>query len=368
MKVVMLSTDSKVFEGGTTAERIASYGTIVDELLFVVFTTGKRVDVMLAPNVRAVSTGGSNKALALCAGFLFLLGETGKKKYGVLSSQDPFALGVVGLLISKLRGNAFQVQLHTDCFSPHYASESFRRRVESFVAQFVIGFASCVRAVSERTASAARRLTGKPIGVLPLPLSAISPSTFNCPKEIMEDVFTVLSVARFTKEKQLHLLIDAMSLLPDMHLVLVGDGPEKENLEMRIAEKGLTPRVRIASWQDPAPFYACADAFALVSRYEGYGLAVMEAALRGLPIVVTDVGVSGYELKNNMDILTVSPTVNAVATALSRLKEDGALRESLGLSARKKAEGLLVSTEEYLARYKQTLMACITEQTYTGRT
>jgi glycosyltransferase involved in cell wall biosynthesis len=85
-------------------------------------------------------------------------------------------------------------------------------------------------------------------------------------------------------------------------------------------------------------------------------------------LVAVKVGVAGYELKNDMDILTVAPTVNAIANALSRLKEDGALRETLGLSARKKAEGLLVSTEAYLARYRQTLMACITEQTYTGRT
>lgn len=368
MNVVMLSTDNKVFENGLTAKRIASYGNITEELLFVVFATGKRVDTMLAPNVRAVRTGGAHKILALCAGFLFLLAETGKKKYDIISSQDPFALGLVGLVLSKIRNVVFQVQLHTDCFSPHYASESLRRSIEALIARFVIMSASCVRAVSERTAAAARRVTSKPIGVLPLPLSPAVSETPHCPKEIMEDVFTVLSVARFTKEKQLSLLVDAMILVPDMHLVLVGDGPEKEALQRRIAEKGLSARVRIAPWQDPAPYYAYADAFALVSRYEGYGLAVMEAALRGLPIVVTDVGVSGYELKNDMDVLTVPPTVNAIARALARLKEDGALRDTLGLSARKKAEGLLVSTEEYLARYRQTLMACITEQTYTGRT
>ena len=364
----MLSTDGKVFENGATARRIASYGGITQELLFVVFASGERTDVMLAPNVRAVRTGGANKVAALFSGFLFLVGETGKKKYDILSSQDPFALGVVGLLISRVRGLVFQVQLHTDCFSPRYSSESIRRSVESFIARFVLMSASCVRAVSGRTAAAARRLTSRPIGVLPLPLSAVPETQFNCPKEIMEDVFTVLSVARFTKEKQLHLLIEAMSFLLDTHLVLVGDGPEKEHLERLIREKGLTARVRIAPWQDPAPFYAYADAFALVSRYEGYGLAVMEAALRGLPIVVTDVGVAGYELKNDMDILTISPTVNAIASALARLKEDGALRETLGLSARKKAEGILVSEEAYLAHYRQTLMACITEQTYTGRT
>jgi glycosyltransferase involved in cell wall biosynthesis len=368
MNVVMLSTDGRVFENGATAHRITSYGSIAKELLFVVFASGKRIDILLAPNVRAVSVGGANKVLALFSGIFFLLRETAKKKYDIVSSQDPFALGLVGLLISKMRGLAFQVQLHTDCFSPNYASESMRRLIESFVARFVIMSASCVRAVSERTATAARRLTGKPIGVLPLPLFAPTLGAFNCPTEIMEDVFTVLSVARFTKEKQLSFLVEAMVLVPDLHLVLVGDGPEKESLQKLIAEKGLSARVRIAPWQDPAPFYAYADAFALVSRYEGYGLAVMEAALRALPIVVTDVGVSGYELKNDMDILTVAPTVNAIANALSRLKEDGALRETLGLSARKKAEGLLVSTEAYLARYRQTLMACITEQTYTGRT
>ncbi|MBY0539727.1 glycosyltransferase family 4 protein [Patescibacteria group bacterium] len=368
MNIIMLSTDSKVFENGAVSKRIASYGSIAEELLFVVFASGTQKEVMLAPNVRAVSTGGVNKPLALFAGTIFLLRETAKKKYNLISSQDPFALGVVGLFISKVRRLAFQVQLHTDCFSPLYISESLRRRVESFVAGFVIRSASCVRAVSERTASAGRRLTGRSVGILPLPLSTIPQEALACPKEIMEDVFTVVSVARFTKEKQLHLLVDAMSFLPNMHLVLVGDGPEKDNLQVRIAEKGLTARVRIAPWQDPAPYYAYADAFALVSRYEGYGLAIMEAALRGLPIVVTDVGVSGYELKNDMDILATSPTAEAIASALSRLKEDSALRETIASSARKKAEDLLVSEKEYLSKYRQTLVACTTEQPYTGKT
>lgn len=368
MNVVMLSTDKKIFENGATAKRIASYGTITKEILFVVFADGARVEVQLASNVRAISTGGANKALAFVNGFFLLLSETGKRKYDLISSQDPFALGVAGLLVSKLRGVAFQVQIHTDCFSPLYESESLRRRIESFVARVTIALASCVRAVSERTASSIRRVTGKNAAVLPLPLARVPSGPLTCPKEIMEDVFTVLSVARFTKEKQLNLVIDAIALLPDVHLVLVGDGPERESLVERIADKRLSARVRIAPWQDPAAFYAYADAFVLTSRYEGYGLAVMEAALRGLPIVVTHVGVAGYELKNDMDILTVPATVHAVRDGLLRLKEDDALRRTLGDSARKKAEGLLVSEAEYLARYRQTLMACTTEQTYTGRT
>ncbi len=363
----MLSTDGKVFEGGAVAGRIASYGTIAEELLFVVFATGERRDEMLAPNVRAVSPGGANKLGAFFSGLLFLINETGKKRYDLVSSQDPLALGIAGLITAAVRGMAFQVQLHTDCFSPAYASESLRRRFESLVARFVLANASGVRAVSVRTAEAARRFTKNPVAILPLPLSPVSGQPFTRPAEFSEGVFTVLSVARFTKEKQLHLLIEAIGLIPGAHLILVGDGPEKARLSRMIAEKNLTKRVHIAPWQNPAPYYAHADAFALVSRYEGYGLAVMEAALRGLPVVVTDVGVAGYELQNDMDVLVVSQNARSIADALSRLKDDSALRERLGSSARKKAEVALVSTEEYLSRYREALVACKTEQTYTGR-
>jgi glycosyltransferase involved in cell wall biosynthesis len=239
---------------------------------------------------------------------------------------------------------------------------------EAFVARFVIASASGVRAVSERTAFAARRVTQKPVAVLPLPLFPKAEDSYTRPQELSEGVFTVLSVARFTKEKQLHLLVEAAALVPGIEVVLVGDGPEKEPLKRLIGEKGLAARVRIASWQDPAPYYAYANAFALVSRYEGYGLAIMEAALWGLPSVVTDVGVAGYELKDDMDILVAAQSSHAIAGALSRLMDDSALRETLGGSARKKAEGVLVSQDEYLSRYRAALMACITEQKYTGRT
>lgn len=364
----MLSTDRKVFEQSSVSARIASYGSITDELLFVVFAAGMRKEVLLAPNVRVVQVGGVNKVFALFNGLLFLLSETAEKRYDVLSSQDPFALGLVGLIVAKLRNSAFQVQLHTDCFSSLYTSESARRMLESLIARFIIPLASSVRAVSQRTEIAARRLTNKTVAVLPLPLTPVSPKTYNRPQEFTEGVFTVLAVSRLTQEKQLQVLIEAIALVRNVELVLVGDGPEKGALMRLIGERGLTRRVRIAGWQDPAPYYAYADVFALVSRYEGYGLAIMEAALRGVPILVTDVGVAGYELKNDMDILMVEGSVNAVAAGLSRLKEDSALRQTLGSAARKKAEAALVSEGDYLARYRQVLMACMQEQTYTGRT
>ncbi|MBX9765357.1 glycosyltransferase [Patescibacteria group bacterium] len=364
----MLSTDAKVFDDGATANRIALYGRITEELLFVVFAPGKHREEKLAPNVRVVSTGGSTKIVALLSGFLFLVNETGKRHYDVLSSQDPFALGVVGLLVSKMRKIAFQIQIHTDCFSPPFASESFRRGVESVVARIVIPFASGIRAVSERTAVGARRLTQKPVFILPLPLAPLQNGAHKRPPEYTEGVFTVLSVGRFTQEKQMHLLVEAAELTPDVRVVLLGDGPEKETLSRVIQEKGLSERVALAPWQDPASYYAYADAFALLSRYEGYGLAIMEAALHRLPIIATDVGVLGYELKDDMDALVVPPSARAIAGALIRLKDDSALRETLSASAGKKAEAVLVSDDEYLLRYQKALMACIKEQPYTAKT
>lgn len=358
MRVVMLSQDKNVLKPSAVQARMASYGTIFDEVSLVVFGAGKREEAVIAQNVRAVFPGGSNKISAFLNGAKETLRSAQKIRADVISAQDPFFIGLAGLWVARRLNIPLQVQLHTDCFSSGFRNASLRRMLETIIARFVLKRASSVRVVSERAARTLDGITRAPVAVLPIALKEPKPISNLVPKEFRGN-FTVLAVARLAPEKQLHLLIDAMKLLPSADLVIVGDGPLRESLERRAKSLELQARVRFAGWQSNlAPYYEHASALASVSRYEGYGMALAEAALYALPIVATDAGLAGDLLENEKECLIVHPRTRDIADALNRLKENPDFARELGRRAKLKMGEHVLDEKTYLARYKEAMHTC----------
>ena len=107
----------------------------------------------------------------------------------------------------------------------------------------------------------------------------------------------VLAVARLVPIKNLGLLIDAVAVLrrtnANVHLVVVGDGPEAPALKARAARLGLDSAVTFAGavpFENTPSFYRSADVFALSSSFDNSPNAVLEAMASGLPVVATDAG------------------------------------------------------------------------------
>lgn len=352
MNILMLSTDMKIFEEGSDVSmRLSKYGVLGDSITFLVFGAGKRRERILAPNVRAVSAGGAGRISAYIGGAFTLLSLS--RAASIISSQDPFFVGALGLKVSWLRRIPFQAQLHTDCFSEAYAGESLRRRIESVIAAFVVKNAACVRAVSERVAKSARRITRKPVSVLPIFVSPPADTPHAAPA-----VFSMLTVSRLTPEKRVDLIIRAAAEIKEARLVIVGDGPVRAELEALANSLGVSDRVEFAGWQKPAEYYARASVYVQASRYEGYGMALVEAALSGVPIVATDAGIVGELFRNGEDILVAAGTGKGIAEEVLRMKLEPQLAERLSVSARKKAAGSLVPEDAYLRGYAAALKTC----------
>jgi glycosyltransferase involved in cell wall biosynthesis len=113
----------------------------------------------------------------------------------------------------------------------------------------------------------------------------------------LQTLRVVLAVARLVPLKNLTLLLEAVALVrgrvPDVHLILVGDGPESAALRARAATLGIADRVTFAGYvpqHDTAALYRSADVFALSSDFDNSPNAVLEAMASGLPVVATDVG------------------------------------------------------------------------------
>jgi glycosyltransferase involved in cell wall biosynthesis len=152
----------------------------------------------------------------------------------------------------------------------------------------------------------------------------------------------VLCVGRLVPEKGQRVLLEAVAMLArrgrPVRLCYVGDGPDRAALEARVAELGLSDRVRFAGGvnQDAIlAHYEAADAFALASFAEGIPVVLMEAMAMGLPCVTTYTAGIPELVRDGVDGVLVSPSdAEGLAAALERLLDDPALRARLGAAAR----------------------------------
>jgi len=103
------------------------------------------------------------------------------------------------------------------------------------------------------------------------------------------------TAGRFFAVKDYGLLVRAGALLvpshPDLHLVMIGDGPERAALEGLAGELGVEGHVHFLGWRsDASDLLPLLDVFALSSLSEGLPLVVLEAMACGVPVVTTPVG------------------------------------------------------------------------------
>ena len=113
----------------------------------------------------------------------------------------------------------------------------------------------------------------------------------------LQDKRVIVTVARLVPIKNLRLLIDAVAIVrarvANVHLLIVGEGPEANALKQHAATLDLADAVTYAGYvahADTPAFYRAADVFALSSDFDNSPNVVLEAMACGLPVVTTDVG------------------------------------------------------------------------------
>jgi rhamnosyl/mannosyltransferase len=152
----------------------------------------------------------------------------------------------------------------------------------------------------------------------------------------------VISVGRLIYYKGFEHLIRAMTEV-DGHLLIVGDGPLRGELEGLARRLGVSERVTLLGEiqnRDVTPFYHAARVFALAStaRSEAFGIVQLEAMAAGLPVVNTRLA-SGvpFVSPDGVSGITVPPEdPPALAAALNRLLDDAGLREAYGAAGRRR--------------------------------
>ncbi|HJV74816.1 MAG TPA: glycosyltransferase family 4 protein [Noviherbaspirillum sp.] len=169
---------------------------------------------------------------------------------------------------------------------------------------------------------------------LPAGISAISASQSGQRK-------TLLSLGRLSREKQIDKLLTAFaevaSVFPEWDLHIYGEGPLRSMLEGQIQSDGLEGRAILkGSTETPWRVMASADAFVMVSAYEGFPNSLLEAMGVGLPCITFDCPSGPREITGGgRDALLVPLNDHAgLVCALEKLMGDEALRKKLGNQAK----------------------------------
>ncbi len=162
--------------------------------------------------------------------------------------------------------------------------------------------------------------------------------------QIDQGCVVVGAVGRLAPEKGFDLLIQAIDGLlnkgVNLHLMIIGEGDERQRLESLIAQHGREDRIRLLGYRSDVRFlYECMDIFALSSLREGLPNVVLEAMALGVPVVSTKVaGVPQLITHEVNGLLAECGSAEALATQLERLIHDAEMRQQLSHNARETIE------------------------------
>jgi glycosyltransferase involved in cell wall biosynthesis len=172
-------------------------------------------------------------------------------------------------------------------------------------------------------------------------------------------------IGRLSHEKGLDILIRAMARLDEGRLLIVGRGPDEEDLKELAAELG-TRRVEFAGFQSGAELeriLADSQFVVLPSRwYENLPFAIMEAFASSKPVVASRIGGIPEMVDDGINgLLFPTGDVDALAASLRRMLGDRRMREEMGRRGREKAERLY-EREAHYAQLDRVYRAVIAEK------
>ena len=156
-----------------------------------------------------------------------------------------------------------------------------------------------------------------------------------------------INVARLVPQKGLDVLIAALPRLSGAAaawpVTLVGDGPERETLQRKARDLGVSDRLRCLGFRsDPERFLAEAAVFVLPSRFEGMPNALLEAMAAGLAVIVTDASPGPLEVVEPgvSGLVVPSDDPVALAAAMEVLVSDPERCRRMGAAAKARIASL----------------------------
>jgi GalNAc-alpha-(1->4)-GalNAc-alpha-(1->3)-diNAcBac-PP-undecaprenol alpha-1,4-N-acetyl-D-galactosaminyltransferase len=204
-----------------------------------------------------------------------------------------------------------------------------------------------------------------PIHVIPNSVPAPTTTPENSTLGLPEDRNWFVGVGRLSYEKGFDRLIDAFAQISEQclnwNLLIIGDGPEKSNLQNAAREHGLADRVTLPGWIEspwsalPPSSSSATSIAVLPSRYEGFPNALLEAMSHGLAPIAFDCesGPSEIISHNENGLLVPQGNIPELAAAMQTLAHENDRRTRLATAAREVTDRF--SPERIFAMWEDVL-------------
>ena len=267
---------------------------------------------------------------------------------------------VYGGIAARLLGIPAVSTRHND---DRYLLGPFRYVDRAFArpARRLIAISDAVRSFLERAGHDPAKLVTIRYGLDELPAAPSDPTP--AAAGIPADAPLALAVGRLIEQKDHATLLRGFALvrseLPDARLAILGSGPLESETRRLAAELGLGDAVTLPGRTDIRDWLERADVFVHTSRWEGFGIVLLEAMLAGLPVVATRVSAVPEVVADGETGILVEPGDHAaLAVGLGGLLADTAGAAAFGNAGRRRARdefSVARMTERTLAVYEQAL-------------
>ncbi|RZB30171.1 MAG: hypothetical protein SRB1_02451 [Desulfobacteraceae bacterium Eth-SRB1] len=190
------------------------------------------------------------------------------------------------------------------------------------------------------------------------------PGVINCQnikKELnIDNNYPVLgNIQPMRQKNKQQFLVHAMSqivkVFPNVKLLMVGDGPLKNDMERLVDKLGLGKHIIFLGFRhDISEILSAIDIFVSCPIYEAFGMVILEAMAMKKPVVTTRVGgIPEVVLENETAVLVDPQNPDQLSTAIINLSQDKERSQQLGVMGRKRAEELFSS--EFIVRKIEAL-------------
>ncbi|NLK36828.1 MAG: pyridoxal phosphate-dependent aminotransferase [Epulopiscium sp.] len=301
----------------------------------------------------------------------FTLNKINHLKLDIVHTQTEFPLGMFGKFLSVTHQIPMVHTYHTMYQDYVHYIAGGKLITPAMAKEFSKIFCNTAQAVIAPTQKAKDFLeecgVSKPIRIIPtgIDTSRFAKSNFS-PKEIAslrrslgleEDTPTILSLGRVAKEKSIDVILRGLPALfqklPQAKMVIVGDGPERENLEKLTHELNIAENVIFAGarpWEEIGKYYQIGTVFVSASLSETQGLTFAEAMAGGIPVVAKrDASIESIITHNETGVLFEKD--EEVSDILYTILTDSALRKRLSDTSMAVMEQL--SVENFVTNVEQ---------------
>jgi 1,2-diacylglycerol 3-alpha-glucosyltransferase len=311
----------------------------------------RKYKVILLPSLPALVYKGERLAILTGKGYRLM------KKFGpdIIHTHTPFAVGIEAMFAAKILGIPIVGTHHTfyDFYLEHVKlNYNWFKNISWKLVCFYYNFCDLALAPSQISANEfIKNGITKPMEMLPYAIDTVLFHPVDPLRRAkLKEKFglrskSIVYMGRLSYEKSLDILLEAFSLVarkrPNTQLMIIGDGPERNNLNKLTKRMIIQEKVIFTGFlkgEDLVLATQANDIFATPSKTETFGISVMEGMAAGLPVVAANARSFTEIISDRTDGLLVEPdNFEDMAEKILQLLENSTLLEQYSKAARKKS-------------------------------